>query len=187
MSVTLFNTMNNRCSLSIASFGLFFAAGCAATPATQPSDCGQTDPQHIARGPAASLPDAFESSRVLYDSAGRPHLLESAPDQNLAVASDPASRFQTRSIGPTHKPPTTRPRRVGRRDIKLHHARLDNAFRLLANVGKFNLVVQGDFTKTVSLALRRVEPYDALLALAQSNQARVELRDNIVVVAHASQ
>ncbi len=154
-------------------------------PATTPSDCTQASSP--ASEPAAALPDAFDSSQVLYDSAGRPHLLEYDTSEPRSLAADSASRFETQSIGPTHKRPAARPRRVGRRDIKLHHARLDNAFRLLANVGKFNLVVQGDFTKTVSLALRRVEPYDALLALAQSNQARVELRDNIVVVAHAGQ
>ncbi len=93
----------------------------------------------------------------------------------------PESRWETQTIA-TQEPAPPRPVRVGRRDIRLHNARLDNALRMLAQAGRFNLVVKGDLAAPVTVDLARVEPYDALLAIAEAHGVRVQYRDDIVVV-----
>jgi hypothetical protein len=66
----------------------------------------------------------------------------------------------------------------------LRAARLDDAFRALADAGRFDLVLEGDFSRPVSLALFDVEPFEALAALAEAHGARLSYRKGTVIVVH---
>jgi len=78
--------------------------------------------------------------------------------------------------------PAPRPAQVGKRDFRLNDARLDNALRLIAEVGKFNLVIQGNLNQSVTVVLNGVEPYDALIAIAEAHGFRVHFERQIVTV-----
>jgi len=80
------------------------------------------------------------------------------------------------------QPMRTRPPRVGPKNVHFRKAPLDTAFRMLAEAGRFNLLIEGDLTKPVSGDLEAVDPYDALVALAQVHGARVKFDDDIVIV-----
>ena len=75
-----------------------------------------------------------------------------------------------------------RPRRAHRIDISFQRADLVHAFQFLAEAGQFNLVLESGLTGQVSATLRDVEPYDALVALAEANGAKVEYEARIVSV-----
>jgi len=109
-----------------------------------------------------------------YDGAGRRIDSQGAPRGEV-------DRWQSRSID-RHEPVAARPPRVGRRNIQLHHARLDNALRMLAREGRFNLVINGDLNQSISVDLRAVDPYEALLAIAHSHGVDVQYQGNIVIV-----
>ncbi|MCA9621361.1 MAG: hypothetical protein KC731_20200 [Myxococcales bacterium] len=90
---------------------------------------------------------------------------------------------------PIHDPPPShaidlgsRPRRVGPRDVHLRAVRLDNAARHLAEAGSFNVVVESELPQLVSAELRGVDPYDALVVLANTHGAHVRFDAGIVVV-----
>jgi hypothetical protein len=53
---------------------------------------------------------------------------------------------------------------------------------MLATAGRFNLVVKGELAAPVSVDLQRVEPYDALLAIAEAHGIEVRYRDDIVII-----
>jgi hypothetical protein len=75
-----------------------------------------------------------------------------------------------------------RPRATKRVAIALQRADLVNTMQLLADAGHFNLVLESGLTGSVSASLFDVEPYEALVALAEANGARVEYENRIVVV-----
>jgi hypothetical protein len=131
---------------------------------------------------------AFDGIR--YDEHGR--AIVTAPQADVpgtgqeGVPQQPRDRFAVRSLG-QDPPPAPRPPPSGRRDIELFDAPLDNALRLLADSGRFNLVIHDGLQGRVTVSLRNVEPYDALLVIARSHRLRVELDGNIVVVMPARQ
>ena len=94
-------------------------------------------------------------------------------------------RYDTQRLGPKTSSSPSRPRPVGPRDIRLSASRLDNACRLLAEVGRFDLVVDRPLPQTVSLNLQSVEPYDALLAIARSQGLLVRYSKGFVYVSPA--
>jgi hypothetical protein len=57
-----------------------------------------------------------------------------------------------------------------------------SAFQVLADSGRFNLVMQEGLTGRVSATMRGVDPYDALVALAEANGAEVRYDGDVVVV-----
>jgi hypothetical protein len=71
---------------------------------------------------------------------------------------------------------------VGPRTIRLRQAPLDSALRLIAQAGDFSLLLEGKMSKPVSVDLREVEPYDALVTLAAAHGALVRYDGRIVVV-----
>jgi hypothetical protein len=110
-----------------------------------------------------------------YDDGGRP----------LASRSrEPASvdRWQVARLQPPPAPRAVRPRRVGRADIHLHHARLDNAFKTIAAAGRFDVIVPESLSTTVSLDLTAVDPYEAFLALAEAHGLEVIYKNGIAIV-----
>jgi len=155
------------------------AAGCGAAPTV-----AVTSPEAEGVRPAAA-PSSGELSTTLaggavYDSSGVPL---DRPGRSAPSAASDERRWEVRSLGPPAPAARLRPHRAGRRDIRLHHARLDNALRLIAESGRLNLVLEGDFPRLVTVDLLAVEPYDALVALAEAHGAQVRWQGNIVIVA----
>ncbi|MBW2528132.1 MAG: hypothetical protein JRI23_28390 [Deltaproteobacteria bacterium] len=153
---------------------LLGSLGCAAhdaEPATAAEASGGQTPSSWAVEPAAS--GGHEASRA------------PAPPSTVMVESAAGReppRWAVRQIDRPAEPLPARPRRVGRRDVRFEGATLENAFRLLADAGRFDLVLDGDFGQAVSQVLRNVEPYDALLALAEAHGAWVSCRGTVVTV-----
>jgi hypothetical protein len=83
---------------------------------------------------------------------------------------------------PAPPPEPTRPARRGRVKVSFHQAGLENALNFLADAGRFNLVVESGLSGSVSATLRDVDPYDALVTIAQANGAEVQYERRIVVV-----
>jgi hypothetical protein len=75
-----------------------------------------------------------------------------------------------------------RPRRQAHIDVNFQSAEIVNAFQLLADTGRFNLVMQDGLGGHVSATLKGIDPYDALVALAEANGITVRYEDDIVVV-----
>lgn len=84
-------------------------------------------------------------------------------------------------IEPPPAPPA-RPRVTKRLAVEFQRADLVNAMQLLADAGHFNLVLESGLAGLVSASLFDVEPYEALVALAEANGAAVEYENRIVVV-----
>jgi hypothetical protein len=147
--------------------------------------CGA--PQQQPREPSelrAALPtsdaDTAGSLAHLYDARGRPH--PTPPSATTAQRTTPDDRWAVQSLGLVSKPQRSRPRRVGKRDIRMRNARLDNALRIIAELGRFNLVMKGSQSDPVTLDLSEVEPYDALLALAEARGMSIRYQGNVVIV-----
>jgi hypothetical protein len=83
---------------------------------------------------------------------------------------------------PSHAAPPPRPRRHGRVDVSFQKAEMGNAFQFLADTGHFNLVLQDGIGGHVSATMRGVDPYDALVALAEANGVEVRYQGDVVVV-----
>jgi hypothetical protein len=75
-----------------------------------------------------------------------------------------------------------RPRRGAPVDVSFQKAEMANAFQLLADAGRFNLVMQEGVGGHVSATLKRIDPYDALVALAEANGVAVRYEAGVVVV-----
>jgi hypothetical protein len=85
----------------------------------------------------------------------------------------------------TLRPPVVeapRPRRRGHIDVSFQRAEMVNAFQLLADAGHFNLVLQDGLAGHVSATLKGIDPYDALVALAEANGVAVRYEGDVVVV-----
>jgi hypothetical protein len=76
----------------------------------------------------------------------------------------------------------SRPPRSRRVDVSFHRAGLANALRFLSDRAGFSLVIDGAMDGEVTLDLRRVDPYDALVAIAEAHGAEVTTRDSMVIV-----
>ena len=72
--------------------------------------------------------------------------------------------------------------RRGVRDVHLRDASVQDAMRLLADVGGFALVVDSELEGSVSLDLGAVDPLAALVAIAETKGALVEVQGGVVVV-----
>jgi hypothetical protein len=79
-------------------------------------------------------------------------------------------------------PRESRPPRSRRVDVSFHRAGLANALRFLSDRAGFSLVIDGAMDGEVTLDLRRVDPYDALVAIAEAHGAEVTTRDSMVIV-----
>jgi hypothetical protein len=75
-----------------------------------------------------------------------------------------------------------RPQRRPPIDVSFQKADMQSAFQLLADAGRFNLVMQEGLTGQVSVSLRRIDPYDALTAVAAANGVEVRYDGQVVVL-----
>ncbi len=163
---------------------LVVVIGIGCTPSPPPSTAASpADDAEDPSGGWTTRPASDEGRGRLYDDAGRP-LADATVDLGPADALD---RGATVTIGADVAPVPSRPPRVGKRDVALHGARLDNAMRMLARAGRFNLVVEGDLSAAVSLELRAVEPFDAALTLAEANHLRVRFERGTMIVGRAGE
>jgi hypothetical protein len=89
---------------------------------------------------------------------------------------------EVRRIRPHRAPDGRPPVRRSRIDASFAGADLTDALRLLADAGGLALVVGEGVQGTVDIDLRAVDPFDAMVALAEAHGASVSVRGRIVVV-----
>lgn len=108
-----------------------------------------------------------------------------APERDIAPrAISPPRSFDTVRLGADRPRAAARSRR--RVDVAFDHADLPNALRFLADAAGVNLVVADGVSGTVSARLARVDPLDALFALAQAHGADVRMEGRIAIVTVAT-
>jgi Secretin and TonB N terminus short domain len=111
-----------------------------------------------------------------------------APSENGSPASPAGppqrSRFETRRIA--HADDSARaPRYTGKPvSLDLKNTDLQEAFRLIADVGKVNVVVSGEVSGTITLKLTNVPWDQALEVIARNKDLAVE-RDGNIFLVHA--
>lgn len=94
-------------------------------------------------------------------------------------------RFATRRLGePSGGGGEGRGRRYGGKpiDLDVKGADLHDVFRLIADVGRVNIVVAGEVTGTITLKLSRVPWDQALDVVARAKGLAVEREGNVIVV-----
>ena len=158
-----------KCVAPLFAIGLW---ACGSPPAA--ADGSSVDDHGAVAGEVDGGAWSSEATGRRYDDSGRPYA-------GGGVTLDVAERFATRTIEPPVAA-SPRPRSVGKRDISLRGARVDNALRMLARAGRFNLVVEDGITGTVTLELFGVEPYDAAVAVAEAHHLALHYRRGIFVV-----
>lgn len=79
----------------------------------------------------------------------------------------------------------SRPPSKGRIDLDLKGANLADALRFLASAGHFNLVIDDNLGSPVTVALKQVDAYDALVVIAESQGLEVDYSRGIVRVGAA--
>jgi type IV pilus assembly protein PilQ len=100
-----------------------------------------------------------------------------------AAASPDGDRFRTRQIGTRGE--ASGPRYGGARiDLDVKGADLHDVFRLIADVGKVNIVVAGDVSGTITVKLKNVPWDQALDVVAKAKGLSLE-RDGNVIIVHA--
>jgi hypothetical protein len=132
-----------------------------------------------ARGPEPEAPEPADGPALDDTLRSVASSAVSAPAARRLHAVD--RRWQPKTIGAAE--PQLSP--LGRRQrvtVRFADAELGEALRLLAEAGGFALIVDGQLPGRVNADLRRVRPYEALVALAQARGARVERRGVIVIV-----
>lgn len=136
-------------------------------PEATPANTGATDTR-------AAEPSAQQLEQALRVYAGGPYAAQRARSRAPALkhAGPAAARFETTRIS---EPPSVDVHVGSRRriDVKLHQADLTEALRLIAHSGGINLVIGQGVEGQVTVELRRVTAFAALLAIAQAHGARV--------------
>jgi hypothetical protein len=158
-----------RLTLAVAAFGVWSSA-CAAHPATSRS---RSDAPAAARSapPPAPLPET--AFRADDDAHGAPR----EPSPPLGAA----SRFETRRIGA--RDGAGAPRYHGAPvDLDLKDADLADVFRLLADVGRVNIVVGGEVSGKVTMRLRNVPWDQALDVIVRAKELSVERDGNVLLI-----
>jgi hypothetical protein len=137
---------------------LLLLAACAGSPPPRPA------------GSSADL-GAWESEGAEAAPLRRSSRLSVAPAAIGAV---------TLKSAPAEQAP--RPRGRQRVDVNFNKADMVTAFQFLADAGHFNLVVQDGLSGQVSATIHGVDPYDALVALADANGVGVRYDGQIAVL-----
>jgi len=175
-------------SLAIATF-----AGCAARPAAQSPEASKTRGCDPCEGGGPQTAEArvdrddvrgpLGQHEGAYGSTIRSRSLSTVYEEpQPAVRS---SRWDVRRIGASSQPghaSGARPPRTKKVDIDLSAAPFEEVMRLLGDTGKFNVVVQEGAASNVTIRLRNVEPYDALVVIAEARGIDVDYRRGVVVV-----
>lgn len=149
-------------SVSVSAF--FVVQGCA----------GETQERPISSGPRASTPERKTDSRL----ADLPLPETAFRDEEPAPAAD---RFATRSVGESS---VSREKhfRGAPVDLDLRAADIHDVFRLLADVGRVNIVVAGEVSGQVTMKLRRVPWDQAMDVIARVRGLAYEREGNVILV-----
>jgi hypothetical protein len=92
-----------------------------------------------------------------------------------------ADRWGSRTLAAVVAEPP-RPRRGARVDVSFQKSDMASAFQLLADAGRFNLVMAENLNGQVSATLHGIDPYDALKAVAEANGVEVRYEGGVVVI-----
>lgn len=91
--------------------------------------------------------------------------------------------FETISIAPPTPPAEARPRRRGGRvDIELNGAPFVDTVRMLADVGRFGVVIEAPGATGVQASLHGVDAWDALVAICRAKGVDVRYERGIAIV-----
>ncbi len=139
------------------------------------------------RAPARARPAAPLASR----SASRPAPLPPTAFRSDDDAHDPprepsaqgstTSRFETRRIGEAPAPEARRYHGAPV-DLDLKDADLADVFRLLADVGRVNIVVGGEVSGKVTMRLRHVPWDQALDVIVRAKELSIERDGNVLLI-----
>lgn len=106
-----------------------------------------------------------------------------APARRLSSSSTADDRFEPRRIGAERSPASAARPRPGRLvTVELKRAPFEEAARLLADAGRFNLVVEAPSATDVTASLHQIEPFDALCAIAEVRGLKVRYERGVVMV-----
>lgn len=130
----------------------------------------------------ACAAETQERPRASSDTAGAPLTdVEIPPPPEEPESAPRVDRFATRRIGAT----TGARRFTGAPiDLDVKGADIDDVLRLLADVGRVNIVVAGEVSGTITLKLRRV-PWDQVLAVVLETRGLAASREGNVIVVRA--
>ncbi len=131
----------------------------------------EREPPRSGRGTSASVSDWVSR--------------EDAPARSTSRSMSFYETKQTLALPAPAQDWAPRPGRGRKVDVDFAEADLPNAMQFLADAGGFNLVLEEGLTGRVSARLHGVEPYDALVALAEAHGAEVSYERRIVVVRRA--
>lgn len=154
--------MTSRMRVSVA-FACLIAMGCARETSERPriATPSETRPESLPFPETAFLGNESDAGT-------------SAPETD---------RFKTRNIGPGGD--ASAPRYHGARiDLDVKAADVREVFRLIADVGKVNIVVAGEVSGTVTLKLKSV-PWDQALEVVAKARGLLLERDGNVIIVHA--
>jgi hypothetical protein len=137
-------------------------------------------------GPRAAMPDPEpldDDAIAAWSPGGEP---TGSPVVRLASRerAEDLDRFAVRRIGEARQP--IRHGRRRRIDVAFDGADLPNALRLLADAAGLQLVVADGVGGTISARWTRIDPVDAMVMLAETHGASVELRGRFAVVMPAA-
>jgi hypothetical protein len=146
------------------------------------SACGAEEGRRRARGPstpsvdearADAAPPAGPQPRIVYDDA-----LAAPLSRSMLL-----QKFETISIAPPTPPAEARPRRRGGRvDIELNGAPFVDTVHMLAEVGRFDVVIEAANATGVQASLHGVDPWDALVAICRAKGVDVRYERGIAIV-----
>lgn len=138
-------------------------------PVVRCEDCSaQGRPRREAAVPDPRAEEGPGSRRLSFDSG---------------VPGEGEGRWGVRRIGATSSVESRpRPKRGGLVDLDLVGAPFDEVARLLADTGHFNVVVEAPSASAVTVRLWGVDPFDALVVIAEVRGLAVRYRRGMVVV-----
>lgn len=103
---------------------------------------------------------------------------EPCPEPAPAIDLQP-TRYESRTIGAVDTGPKYRGRPI---DLDLKDADIGNVCRLLADVGKVNIVLGDGVQGSVTLSMKRVPWDQALAAVIEAKGLRAEREGNVILV-----
>jgi type II secretory pathway component HofQ len=155
-----------RSSLLLVAFACLI--GCVREHETQERPPGNKPREPAVPTPLVMPDGAFADSR---DGARRVNETSQAP---------PLSRFETRRIGGDERRGT---RFAGALiDLDVKGADIHDVLRLVAEVGKVNIVVAGEVTGTITLKMKRVPWDQALDVIVRARGLTYEREGNVIMV-----
>jgi len=161
---------------------VFAVLGCASETQERPRDARRATSSHDIKPSAAPFP----STAFLDPSeggSGAPQAATSVdPSRSSTTSNSSADRFSTRTIG-EHGDGQAAGRFHGAPvDLDLKDANVHDVFRLLADVGRVNIVVAGEVTGTVTMRLRKVPWDQAMDVIARARGLVYEREGNVILV-----